>query len=237
MWDREVEAFDHFKGGNRDELGVISDLLSRQTHDYVLRMTGDVKSSKIFSSDLDSLIAEHAESADDFFELRKEIFRKARLLHFDIWNMETPHLENEGFGFKEEPDRTRDLLMSLDKALQTLPGSQREALLLRRYYSFEDRDASDVMNTSAETIAQLCNEAEDRLRARVNLDDDFTENLAALPLHPLPEISDYSSIALSQIIENVQRSQPKRWPDQRRVLAFGLLVLVLLVLAYFFLPE
>jgi DNA-directed RNA polymerase specialized sigma24 family protein len=237
VWRKEIDAFEQFKKGREENFGAVTDLISKQTYDYVLRMTGDSKSAKIFSSDLYSLITEQAHSSDDFFDLRREVFKKARLSHLDIWNMETLHLENEGFAYSEGFDKKRAILMSLDKVLNALPGSNREAFLLREYYRLDDRDASDVMDMSAENIDQLCDEAEHKIKSQINFAGEFDEMLPALPLHPLPEVSDYSSIALSQIIENVQRSQPKRWPDQRRIITFAVIMLVVLVTAYFFLPD
>jgi hypothetical protein len=196
--------------------------IPRQAHDYILRMTGDRKSAKLFIAEADEMIAQYASNMG-LEDLRVKIFKEARFGHLDLWNADTNLLENEAVQvlFEGNDEEHGDLCRKLDFEVRTLPGRKRESLLLIRYYKFDPNDAAKIMDLAVEVTQSEVRQAEQGLAEMLSGRLELSEALDLLPLHPLPVTTEYSAVALSEIIANVASSRDSKG-GKKRTLLFAL---------------
>jgi len=116
--------------------------------DYCMRMTGDVMKASALVQDACQALAEsisgggRIESSED---ARAFLFREARILAAESWRAETPALRNPALAV----DGARPDLVRLDELLRSLPGEQREAILLVERYKFPPQVAVHIAGFDA----------------------------------------------------------------------------------------
>jgi DNA-directed RNA polymerase specialized sigma24 family protein len=235
-FDQLAETFQLYLNGDDDALIAITESERRYLFDYLLRMTGQVSRSK---ESIDEAIRAVSATAANFTSLRSliaKLYNTSRNFIADIWNADTAELVNRGFEFDEEQNlpagEELQKLIRVDRCLQQMPGTDREVIILRGIAGFSDIELAGLFNVDVKLVRDKLTSASTKLAERAGIEPDHIWNqVEKLPLHPIPDISKQSTLALSQMIGEVDRTN-KGFPSARRWIIVAALVLGLMIWAY-----
>lgn len=217
--------FERYLEGKEDALVALFDADRARVYDYVVRMTGDESAAK---DTIDQMWDVLKQDEPEFFSLsewRQYVLSSARTLNQARWNANTKLLENATI--REELARgkgdaeTLQLMSDMDKALQSLPGPEREVILLRYQNNLMMDDVKVVMDTTEEQALRWENSGKKMLGLVFGDSIDLPREIGVLPRHATVSSGGHSTQALSQMIANVKRSKPGiavRWPIPALVL-------------------
>lgn len=217
--------FKRFRDGKEDSLIELFDAERPRLYDYVVRMTGNAEEARL---SIDHLWEDLQNNEPDVFSLsewRQYILSLARRLNSQVWNANTNQLENSvicdelkrGKGDSE----TLQLMADVNKALQSLPGPEREVILLRIQHGLVPEDIKVVMDTTEEQVQRWEESGMRMLRLVFGEGVDLAHEISCLPRHTGLSLGGESTQALSEMIESVKRTKPGisvRWPIPALVL-------------------
>lgn len=130
------------------EWSSIFESLKGSIFDYLLRMTGQINRSMETLAELQAVMAGSMGQYATRELLRQALFTTARSFNADIWNAGTSMLSNSAYGSAKDLGDRRDVEMTF----QSLPGSQREILLLLGRFGFAAEQAAKIMDISPEMV-------------------------------------------------------------------------------------
>ncbi len=217
--------FKRYLEGKEDALVELFDAERTRVYDYVVRMTGDDTAA---AETIDEIWESLKENSPEFFSLpewRQYVLSIARTINQSRWNANTKQLENatirdELVRGKGDSDTLR-LMADVDKALQSLPGPEREVILLRYQNHLLMEDVKAVMDVAEDQIQRWENSGKKMLSLVLGDSVDLPREIGFLPRHTNTSSGEHSTQALSQMIANVKRSKPGiavRWPIPALVL-------------------
>lgn len=234
----QERLFKKFQGG---DVGSLADLLEGERgalYDYLMRMTGQIsRSADTVDEVYQSLNDETLETLDTFSDLKVLLYTTARKFNADIWNAETTKLANAAF---EEPGRANALderalrerqgQALLDKAFRSLPGMEREALILSARGQFDNSEIAEIMAAPEHQVEDKLAVALSKVETEYAATGGRAESaLAKLPEHPLPVRSSQATVNLSMVMQGIKTKPVGLWSPVRIGLV-ALVVIVVLVL-------
>ncbi len=236
-FDNLADEFQKYLNGDDDALIRITESERHYLFDYLLRMTGQVVRSR---ESIDEAIRAVSATAGNFTSLRSliaKLYTTSRNFISDIWNAEASELVNQGF----DADSATQLpvgaelekLKRVNRSLQQLPGSDREVLVLRGIIGFSDIELAGLFNVDVQIVRDKLTTSSKLLadKAKIEL-DQIWQVVGNIPLHPIPDVSKQSTLALSQMIGEVDRTN-KGVPGGRRWLVLLILLGGLIAWAYY----
>ena len=214
--ERRSHIFAAMQAGNQDALVELVEIERDQLYDYLLRMTGHRDESLGVLDEVVSALKPQVDSFSTHQEFRVVLFATARSFTGHLWNADTKSLVNETFSQAEGNAEPRGLseLKQLEKQLSALPGWEREPIMLVLRYDFQWQDTAEIMSIVEKTAIDGYNRGLITLARRFRSDPQaLEENITKIPNHPLSLHSQKSTMALSQIMEDMKttRSRPGEW--------------------------
>lgn len=215
--------FERFRSGDDDALRELLEVDRPRFHDYVFRMTGNEFAARETMVALTAFGLAEGRRYATLDGLRAALFSEARTENRREWHAPTHKLT-------EIPDDVSSQLRTLglddlDRAFRSLPGAEREVLILVAQNGFSSAAAAAIIGVSEEQVAEWRARGENMLKLVVGNDQDFTSGLQRLPFTVTDEQSDHSTVALSQVIDSVRKVRPglKAHLPMARVLFFAIL--------------
>jgi DNA-directed RNA polymerase specialized sigma24 family protein len=192
-----------------------------ELYDYLMRMTGQItRSVDTVDEVYQTLTADFLATIATYPGLKVCLFSTARRFNADIWNADTARLANSalelesGSGSKplKQAGADRDGLdgdhsKAVDRALRTIPGRQREAVLLRWRHGFDEGESGEIMGVSDQEARSLA-VAGLRLFATdcPEADGEHESAIARHPGHPAPLRSSHMKMNLSEVMQGIKTS-------------------------------
>lgn len=217
--------FKRFKDGKEDGLIELFDAERTRLYDYVVRMTGDEDAAR---ETIDQLWEQMKEDQPDILSLgewRQYVLSAARHFNRDRWNATTKQLENatirDELARGKGDNETLQFMADVDKALQSLPGPEREVILLRFQNNLVAEDVCIVMETTEEQVQRWEHSGQRMLGLVLGAEIDLPREISFLPRYSGVTSAGHSTQALSQMIESVKRTKPgisMRWPISALIL-------------------
>jgi DNA-directed RNA polymerase specialized sigma24 family protein len=239
----QARLYKKFRNG---DVASLADLLEGERHglyDYLMRMTGQIsRSIDTIDEVFQSLTEETLETIDEYAELKVLLYTTARKFNADIWNAETSKLANAAFEdpakgqeLDEKSLRERQGQALLDKAFRSLPGMEREALLLSARGQFDHGEIAEIMGIAEHQVEDKLAVAMAKVEGEYAATGGQAESaLLRLPSHPIPPRSSQATVNLSMVMQGIKTKPVGLWSPVR--IAFLVLVGVGVIL-WFAYPE
>lgn len=213
MTESNQELYDQYLAGDEKALTQLLNQEYPVLFDYLFRMTGDKVRSADAADEVTQAVIAQAEKYQGLDAIRSSIYSTARSFNADAWNADTSQLLNEGLSHTNETsssEENSDLagFHWIDEGIRTLPGPQREVLLLLFKGRFSPHHAAVITGWGEERVMTLCQEGLDQIGQIAGIKDGIAERIKDLPLHPIPVRTSSNTMPISEVIENVRRSRP-----------------------------
>lgn len=198
--------FERFKDGDDGALHELLDGDRPRFHDYVFRMTGNEFAARETMAALVAFGLAEGRRFATLEALRAALFGEARTENRREWNAPTHKLTE----IREEiSSQLRSLgLDDLDRVFRSLPGPEREALILMNQNGFSPAVAASIIGVNEAEVMAWHEHAVNMVKLVVGAEQDFTSGLQRLPFACAEETSDHSTVALSQVIDSVRKAKP-----------------------------
>lgn len=232
------KLFKRFKGGDGRALPDLLDSERSLLFDYVLRMTGQItKATDTVDEVFQSLNEDSLEATGSFTDLHLLLFTTARRFTADVWNAETPRLMNaalegdvDGHEPSEKALRERQFYRPLDKSLRSLPGREREVVLLHARADFDWDEIAEIMGIGSALADRTFQEAMARIERDCPGLVGADQALAKMPAHPEPERSSQRTINLSMVMQGIKAKPVGLWSPMRIAIVIGIVVVAVLAI-------
>jgi len=241
------KLFRKFKGGNAAALADLLEGERMELYDYLMRMTGQVsRSAETIDEVYQSLDTETLTALGSYHELRLCLYTTARKFSTDIWNADTTKLMNSAIEVKltsadsqvpselaaDGDSAEQQVAWLLDRLVRSLPGREREALLLGAQRGFVPSEVGEIMGLPEHEMETLGAAVLARLTRDSQLGAHTTEHLRRLPGHPLPVRSTQATVNLSMVMQGIKTRPVGLWSPLRVAMVAAVLVLVALWFLY-----
>lgn len=247
--------FKEWQAGNAGALERLFIIEKPLLYDFLLRMTGQVDRAWDTIDEVEQVVGASNDEAPTLEDLRISIYRTARNFCADVWNADTARMMNESLDPKsteakiavDEYQRIEPKLLAefqhLDQVVRTLPGEDREVILLKIRGDFSDDATGDIMGLDATSVRSRFGRGLDLIRSRCDGKvSRFEFRLVELPLHPTPTETMQGSTNLSVLIQDLKESRKPRTgllgSLVGTLLVLGLVgALIVSAFMYYFNPE
>jgi DNA-directed RNA polymerase specialized sigma24 family protein len=224
--------FSAYLKGNKKALSAVFQWEQPRLFDYLLRMTGDTPRSSSCVEEVIEALKATPQDWQNLSSLRISLYKTSRSFIADLWNNSAGDLEN--LKIKQRLDSKRlkleqrlaDIkLIEVDRALQSLHGSEREPIILMHRYDFSLKNAAKIMGMEPKSFDSAYRTAMAKLVKTGPLDlgteEDFAECVNDLDLHPPPEVVHKFDTDLQELIVSIKKTRPP-W----RLMAIATAILV-----------
>lgn len=177
--------------------------------DYCMRMTGDVMKAATLVQDSCQALAESVSGGgrmDSAEDVRAFLYREARILGAAAWHADTTALRNPALS----GDGATHDLVRLDELLRSLPGDQREAILLVERYKFTPQVAAHIAGFDTAKFDAALSGAWQQLLTRLPPGavpvgaSGKKSPIELIPLHPAPAVENQLPVTnLGEIMEEL----------------------------------
>lgn len=201
--------FKQFKDGDPEALEAVIASEKERLFDYLMRMTGQLsRSMEIMQETISGVtnVGDQEETLAGFFVL---FYRTARSFAMEIWNAETPKLENSAYADPDSglSERITIQLIEIERVLRSLPAKQREILLLSLRYEFDLSEVSTITGYPEDDVEELLSQAQSVMEAALNKSTaKLKEGLGKLLVFPMPDDGNDGTQNLSIVVRDLKRS-------------------------------
>lgn len=184
---------------------------SKKLYDYLLRMSGEIdKSINVVKEVLNSIQDQEEYLDEDLKHLRKNIYATARSFSADCWNADTAQLENAAMVTGASK------LEAADGFIRSLPGWKREPIVLVSKSDFDIGDAAEIMGSEKALLEEDIQQTLDAMSQNMQITLAEAKSLVRLiPLHPMPDHATHTTMALSQLIGDIDDVELSFWQKNK----------------------
>jgi DNA-directed RNA polymerase specialized sigma24 family protein len=240
--EQQFDAFERYQDGDDDALITMLEIERPYLFDYLLRMTGQVEVCREAIDDSFRYLRESNEISEEPLQTAlAKIYIKARNSCADVWNADTSELENIGIEAEMNVDLETQLsstqpslndkiadLRKLDASIQKMSGAIREPLILHAVVGFTGEQVAQMFGVQAEMVEARVSETLTSLSEEFEMQADYIlRAIGDIPLHVVPGQTKAATIALSQMIEQVDEAS-KKFISWRKIF-LALIVMTLVV--------
>ena len=201
--------------GNQDD--TLMDEEREKLYDYIYRMTGDMAASHKGLEEVTSAVLGEASQYRDYDELRLSLYSTGRSFNIELWNAPTGHLKTQSHSLsekfedfnsdKEELYEEGGFYDEIERIFCGLGGEEREVLILHMKAGFSLEETSKIMGVPIEVTKERLLAAAAPFKDIIPEGQSLVTTLSKLPHHPEPEDFGSSTMALSEVIENVRNGR------------------------------
>ncbi len=215
---KSEEHFSQLMAGDADHFFDLLELERGAVFDFVMRMTGQAARAKDALDQVAKAVQQRATEFPSLQELRAQIYQRIRANNRAYWSADVQKLENAGFGGLSDGDyeASVEALQLLEQALAKLSSQHREVVLLRYRHAFDESAIAVIVGAPVDAVIGFLKASLRQLMTLGFADDtDFAFLLEALPQHPVPERTAYSTMALSALMSELKDSHRRPISDAR----------------------
>ena len=184
MTKSDHELIADYQNGDSKALEMLFDRYKKPVLNYALRVTGNRADAEDVTSDVMMTIIVKKETYQPIAKFSTWLFTIARnscinklRRRKNIFSMWVQNNESGEFEALDVPDlenlpdhlvKEKEMTLQVRKAIEKLPDTQREALVLREYQNFSYEEISQILGCSLENVKILIFRARERLRQELS---------------------------------------------------------------------
>lgn len=255
MTNSPADLFQAYQAGDDEAMASLISQEQLRLFDYLFRMTGDKARSADAADEAAQAVQARGNKFTSVGDVRVSLYSTARNFSADTWNADTSQLLNDALApfvpksNQKADDKKKGIpppvptviephFDKLDEAIRTLPGQQREVAILVLKVGMSPQECAQVMGWPEDKVVVTGQEVLAQIEKELGEPDlDVAQEIMMMPLHPYPVRTNSSTMALSEVIENVRRSRPAILTHMLQLIIVFALLGILIVIAYVVNPE
>lgn len=226
------KEFKDFQNGNVEALGVILRSERGRLFDYIMRMTGQLAKSNDITEEVLASVESAGDDVEDIQQLYVSLYKTARNFASDVWNAETPKLENSAYSTisSKELGKDHQSFIAIEAVIRVMPPSQRETLLLRERYGFSIDEVAEITGLAHSDLEIHHSQAMVALEQSLpELTPKLSELLGRLAVFSSPKNDGPETQNLSLIMNDFRKTNRLGNSQGRWIKLFVCLLLILLL--------